>query len=222
MRNTRLRLAAHAGMRFFNSDDGAGVGGGGGAGAGKGPEGSGADDGDKGFPANTPVKDMTDAQQAAYWKDKSRKHEGRVNAMSDYDEMKQKAAELDQLKDAEKSADQKAVDDAVKQALAAKETEWAQKLAATKVAAELRALLHMKTPEDMAAIIEPLNLSNFLTSDGEVDTDKVTQYASKFTTGDEKGGRWPGIGQGNRGSTKTPKGVSAGRDMYAERHGKNK
>src|SRR3546814_1652596 len=35
------------------------------------------------FPADTPVKDMTAEQQAAYWQDKARKHEDRVKKYGD-------------------------------------------------------------------------------------------------------------------------------------------
>lgn len=39
--------------------------------------------GDTGFPADTPVSEMTADQQAAYWKHQARKHESRVRAYGD-------------------------------------------------------------------------------------------------------------------------------------------
>src|SRR5215218_296038 len=50
-----------------------------------------------GFPADTPVTEMTTEQQAAYWKHQSRKHEERARSREDYDDLKAKAAKLEKL-----------------------------------------------------------------------------------------------------------------------------
>ncbi|WP_136032462.1 hypothetical protein [Microbacterium sp. PF5] len=71
------------------------------------------DDG-AGFPANTPVKEMTPEQQAAYWQDKARKHEDRVKAFGGKtpEEIAQLQAELDAARTASQTAEEKAIQDA--------------------------------------------------------------------------------------------------------------
>jgi len=61
------------------------------------------------FPPSTPQSDMTAEQRAEYWRHKSQKHEKRANARSDYDDLKAKAAELDQLRADQQTEQEKAV-----------------------------------------------------------------------------------------------------------------
>jgi hypothetical protein len=60
----------------------------------------------------------------------------------------------------------------------------------------------------------------FLTSDGEVDSDKVNAYLDSLGA-PGKQQAWPDTGQGNRGGGKGLGGsVQAGKDLYAQRRGK--
>ena len=74
----------------------------------------GADGAEAGFPANTPVKEMTPEQQVAYWQDKARKHEDRVKAFGGKtpEEIAQLQTELDAARAASQSAEEKAIQDA--------------------------------------------------------------------------------------------------------------
>ena len=52
---------------------------------------------DLGYPVNTPVAEMTAKEEAAYWRHKSRQHEDRWKSVQDYDDVKAKATQYDQL-----------------------------------------------------------------------------------------------------------------------------
>lgn len=176
----------------------------------------GADESTDGFPANTPLKDMTAEQQAAYWKHKARKHEARASAAADYDDIK---AERDRLKQATMTDDQKTIEQARNEAADAARVEERSKLLGQVVKAELRGALTAKKIEAarINAALGPIDTRYFLTDSGEVDTDKVAEYADGFAPA---GTQWPDTGQGKRGFNGSAKGVDAGRDLYRDRHTK--
>lgn len=165
---------------------------------------------DRGFPENTPIVEMTEKQQAAYWKHQARKHEDTAKARKDYDEV---IAERDRLKAAAQTDAEKAVDEAKAEARKEALLEAAPKLVAAEFKAELKG---KRTPEQITALLEPLDLKRFLTDTGEVDTAKVSQYAAGLGSA---GKEWPDTGQGNRERT-AAKGVSAGADLFAESRAK--
>lgn len=168
-----------------------------------------------GYPDKTPVADMSVEQQAAYWKHHARKHENAAKAREDYDAIK---AERDQLKQAGMTPDEKALEQAKQAAADAARAEVTSTYAARLVGAELRAALAGKVPADkLAAQVEFLDHTKFLTDSGEVDADRVSAYAAGFGQG---GTQWPDMGQGNRGSHAAEKGVGAGRDLYRDRNKK--
>lgn len=180
-------------------------------------------EGDRGYPANTPVKDMTDAQQAAYWRFHSQKWEGRAKSREDYDSIK---SELDQLKQEQMSDHEKALEQAKKDGRAEAGVEFGTKLAH----ATLQGALQGKgfSAEQVSARLEFADMTKFLTSDGEVDADKVNTFLGGIDpvegAGDGRGRQeWPDMGQGRRGnpSGKGIKGsVQAGSDLFAERKNK--
>lgn len=169
-----------------------------------------------GFPDKTPVKDMAAEQQAAYWRFHAQKHEARVKSMADYDAVK---AERDTLKAKTLTPDEKAIEEAATkardEAAAAERARYAPRL----VAAEVKAAAAGRLPADvLTTLTANINAANFLTSDGEVDTDKVQQFVDGIVpAGDGK--KWPDTGQGHRQTSKTT-GVGVGRDLFAERHPK--
>lgn len=190
----------------------AGSDGGGEGGDGAGSSGS---DADKGFPADTPLAEMTAEQREAYWKDKARKHETAAKARADYDAIK---AERDQLRAAGMSESERAIEQARTEAREAAKAEARNEFAGLLVAARLEAALAGRMPaEKIASQVEFLDTAKFLTESGEVDTDKVKQYADGLVP---DGKQWPDMGQGRRGSTKPAKGVAAGAEMFAASRGK--
>lgn len=171
---------------------------------------------EKGFPAETPIADMTAEQQAAYWKHQARKHESTSKARGDYDAV---VAERDRLKTATQTDAEKAVEAAKTEASTSATVEARNQYVPQLVTAKLEAALAGKMPaEKIAAQVEFLDHTKFLTEAGEVDTDKVKQYAAGLAPA---GGQWPDTGQGNRGTKTSGKGVGVGADMFAASRGKS-
>lgn len=197
---------------------------GGGGDDGKGGDGDGgkgkAGDGDKpklnehGFPDNTPWREMEPAQQTAYWQHQARKHEARADATKDYDKV---VKERDELKAKGLTDAEKALEDAKKsgrdEGTAAARAELAPQLVKAKLEAATAGKI---PPEQLAKIIEPLDLTKFLKADGlEVDTDKVAEYVAGLAP---DGKKWPDMGQGHRGDHAPKSGVGVGRSLYEDRH----
>jgi hypothetical protein len=159
---------------------------------------------------------MTDAQQAAYWKHQSRKHEDRAGATADYDAVK---AELDRLKALTQTDAEKAIEQARAEARTQAKAEAIRDSLPRLVKAEIKAAAAGRVPaERLDAGFDLLDLTKFLTADGsEVDADRVSQYVEGLAP---DGKTWPDMGQGRRGPTTPTTGVNAGRSLYEERHPK--
>lgn len=178
---------------------------------------------DKGYPENTPVADMKPEEQAAYWRAQSRKHEDRYKSWSDTlggktaDQIKTELDELGTLRTAQLTDAEKAVEQAKKDARAEAAAEFAPKLASVALNA---ALAHVKD-EDRQALLEPLDLSKFISTNGDVDTAKVAAFASKVAPSDTgTGKRQLDFGGGRRDSHEAS-GVGAGAELFAARRKKS-
>lgn len=170
---------------------------------------------DRGFPAETPLSEMTTEQREAYWKYQARKHESAAKSRADYDTIR---AELDKLKAATQTDAEKALEQARADARDAAKAEARAEFAPMLVAAKLETALAGKLPADkVAGHVEFIDASKFLTASGEVDTDKVKQYADGLAP---SGKQWPDMGQGKRGDANRAKGVSAGAELFAASRGK--
>jgi hypothetical protein len=179
-----------------------------------------------GYPANTPVAEMSTAQQAAYWKAQSRKHEQRVKSLGTPDEIKKlrdDAAELDKLRQASMGEQERAVSAARTEAASETAREWAKRL----VRSELRAATAGRIePNDLDELLAPMDLGWFLDENSNVDDAKVRTIAAKFATNGTgaagntgNGTRFPDLGQGKRETSARP-GVAAGAAAYAARKGR--
>lgn len=125
-----------------------------------------------GYPANTPVTDMDDKQQAAYWKHYARKHEATANARGDYDDLKAQANELAQLK-AKNQTDQER-----ELAAARLEGESAGKFTYLKEAVVGRLLsLTGKTDVELGTVLDLIDVKKFTKDDGALDSEKITTFA---------------------------------------------
>jgi hypothetical protein len=168
---------------------------------------------------------MTVEQQAAYWRTQARKHEDRVKAVGltpeQVKELRDKATKHDALERELMSDKDKAVAEARESARREARAEVLPAL----VAAEFRAAAGNRIESArLATILEPLDLSKFLTDNGEVDTDKVTAYVNGVAPGTGTGLQQPprgpsASGQGRRDSSAQPS-VASGRERYAQRHKK--
>jgi hypothetical protein len=179
---------------------------------------------DTGFPTNTPWRDMTAEQQVAYWQQQARKHEDRVKSYGGLTpeqlaDLQERAEQFDVLAAASQTDTERAVSEAAFNARLVAEAELMPRL----VAAEFRAATAGRLEADrLATILEPLDLSKFLTDDGEVDTDKVTAFVDGIApvrgTEPQRLGPSP-QGAGRRGSyTTAASSVASGRELYESMH----
>lgn len=219
-------LIPHLGI-LFNDPPGDGAGGGGGAPAGGGAPGgkpAGGDGGsDKGYPDNTPVADMNDAQKAAYYLAQSRKWEdqarGKAEPTTDFLKgLKSAADKAAELEAAGKSEAEKATAAAVEQAK--KETREATLREASESTAKtlLEGALKVRGHKDVASALQFVNVNAFV-KDGEVDHDQIVAYADQLAgkPGETKG---PDFGSGRRGNPTGAKPGDAGRAEAERRYPK--
>lgn len=166
--------------------DGTDDGGAGDGGAGNGGQQGGGQPNDLGFPADTPVAQMTDTQQAAYWKHQSRKHEDRNKAFGkltpeELTALREKAERHDALEFELQSESDKAVTKARKEAEEAARAALQPAVIQGKLeAAAARAGV---SDEDLTKALEFVDTTKFVTKDGSVDTDKVKAFVSTITPG---------------------------------------
>jgi hypothetical protein len=179
----------------------------------------GGDDTAPKFPANTPVKDMTPEQQVAYWQDKARKHEDRVKAYGDYTPDKIRA--LEQERENLRKAGQTDADKAIEAAREEGRSEVRAELNRERATNALEKALQGRVPQ--AGALLGLDVNKFIVN-GQVDTEAVKAWVEDHSEEAPAGAaKKPlDLGQGRRGSGDpgAAKTVSAGRDLFAERHKK--
>lgn len=188
-----------------------------------------------GFPANTPIAEMTAKQQASYWRTQARKHEDRVKAQSDYDKYKTAFDEYQRLIAASQTEQEKAVAEAHRQGRATALAEAGGQLVEQWVRAAAAGRL---ADESVTALLAGLDRSRFLHENGGVDTDKVYQFVGSIAPAvapvapDGQGvpvnpaqppvtaapARVPDFGQGTPASAR-PSGLEAGRAIARQRFG---
>lgn len=173
---------------------------------------------DQGFPAGTPLAEMTTEQREAYWKHQARRHEQTWKSVVDKNLTPEQVLEMQQrletMTRASLSDQERALEDARREAREQATQEVRKETLPRLVAAEFRAAAGGRIPADrLSALLEPLDHTKFLTTAGEVDTDKVQQYVAGLAPADKK---WPDMGQGRRESQKAT-GVGAGRELFASR-----
>lgn len=124
----------------------------------------------EGFPAETPIDEMTADQKLEYWKHKARKHEAAAKRRDDYDAI---LKERDELRAAGQSAEEKALEEARDEARREGENMGAGRYLTAAVRGELRASApHLSTDEvdGLLGLIDPQKL---LDTNGDVDTAKI-------------------------------------------------
>lgn len=172
---------------------------------------------DTGFPAATPVAEMTPPQQAAYWKHQARKHEERADARKDYDQLKDKASKFDKAQQDAETEHEKQLRERT-EAAKAEGREAALKESSTKtVRALLEGALRARGMTDVTDDIGRLNIESFLT-DGEPDHDAITKWATRLAGQPVSGGL--NYGGGNQGGTPSSKPGEAGQAEAEKRFGK--
>jgi hypothetical protein len=169
---------------------------------------------DPGFPANTPIEQMTLEQREAYWKHYARQHEQRLRE-ANVPELQRQAAEYQALLAATQTDAEKAIAAARAEGHAA-----AMRQASTAmVDAYLTAASAGRLGEEQRlALLEGVDRAAFLAADGSVDTAKVTAWINRIAPGAAPGAPGaPGTpqridtGQGTRPHTPGATGLEAGR-----------
>jgi len=173
------RVYCHPRIVFIDPADGAG-----GSGSSADDPKDGKDgDADKGFPANTPWRDMKPEEQAAYWRDKAQKHERTANARKDYDSVLQ---ELTDLKKASQTDAEKALEEAREEARRQGENIGAQKYLKDAVKGRFQGLTG-KTDDEVETIFAHVDPASFTDDQGEIDLEQLKTYAATFGTKNDGG-----------------------------------
>lgn len=173
---------------------------------------------ESGYPANTPVAEMTDKQAAAYWKSKSRQWENRTKGMADYDTLKSTAEQYAKLVEASKTDAEKAIDAAKADA----RSEVLREVGSRLVDAEITAASAGRMTDNMrTALLQGLDRTRFLTDSGEVDSEKVKTFVDGIVPANATPAPAAPVdlGQGKRGSNSTPS-LADGVSLYDQRHPK--
>jgi len=128
-----------------------------------------------GFPANTPVAEMTDAQQAAYWRNESKKQQAIADSRKDYTTLAEKAAAHDKYLSEHATEEEKAREEARREG----EVIGAEKYLKAAVIGTFQALTG-KTDEEVAATFEHVDPKSFLDDKGEIVAEKLKAFAATF------------------------------------------
>lgn len=157
---------------------------------------------DKGFPEGTPLTEMTEAQQLAYWKHHARRHEDAVKAYKGLtpQQIAELQAENENLKTERMSADEKALKDAreeaAKQARAEAEAQYLPQIRAAKVQSIASGIV---SGDRLSAFMDVVDTSKLLDESGQVSEEKVMGYLTAMYGTTQQappaGPRWQNFGQ---------------------------
>lgn len=131
------------------------------------------------FPARTAWRDMTPEHQLAYWQHQAKKHEQRVQSMSDYDQLREAAARYNELLPQIQTEHERQIAEARRQG-AAEATVQNQAVlveAFFRAAGAARGL----ADEDVNELLSEIDRARFInTQTGQVDTARVYGLVNRF------------------------------------------
>ena len=181
---------------------------------------------DLGFPQGVPLEQMTDAQQAAFWKHQSRGWEGRFKALPpNLDELQRKAADYDQLRAATQTDQEKALEAARAEGRTQALRDAGKQIVDAHIAAATATIL---TDEQRTALLAPLDRGYFLAADGvSVDAAKISAFVAQLPApaatptppGTPPAPRLD-LGQGRPAPTGRPSSIELGREEARKRFNK--
>lgn len=183
------------------------------------------EEGNLGFPADTPLAEMTVEQREAYWKHKARKHENTVkNSPKDYDEQKALADKWREHEQKQKPADQVAREQTEAQLREQIRKELLAENAPTLVETAFTGMVGTRIEQaKLKLILDDLDHTKFIKDDGTVDVDRVKArvdvLAPETPQPTRRRANTANNHQGNR-STGDATGMSAGQAEFERRHGK--
>lgn len=143
---------------------------------------------DPGFPANTPLAEMTAEQQAAYWRNESKKHQKTAESFTKSgltpDEVQAVAAQRERDRQAAMSDADRAAETARAEGRAQAETSHLTSAVEAQVAA-----MTMRPGEDFAAAtarvkgaLEFVDVRRFVDENGVLDANKIQTFAGSLGT----------------------------------------
>lgn len=174
--------------------------------------------GDAGFPANTPLTEMTPEQQAAYWKNESKKHQKTADKWSklgDYEAVSQSLTDAEAARQSALTDQEKTVEDARKSGEQTGYSKARDSFAKPAVRAILVAQTrgHAESKEDaetrVDSILTALDVQAFIGDDGTLDAAKVETFAQSIAPKDGgagSGGSGDPLADTLRRQTPTPQG----------------
>lgn len=180
---------------------------------------------EKGFPEGTPLTEMTEAQQLAYWKHHARRHEDAVKAYKGLtpQQISELQAENENLKTERMSADEKALkaarEEAAQQARAEAEAQYLPQIRAARVQSIASEIV---SGDRLNAFMDVVDTSKLLDESGAVSEEKVMGYLTAMygtTQSQPTGPRWQNFGQHSPPPPPQPLG-SAGAAAAEKRFGK--
>lgn len=143
---------------------------------------------DNGFPKDTKVDDMEPLQQAAYWRDMSKKQQKLAEGKADPDDLKAAQDELAELKKNQLSDQDKALETAREVARREGENIGSEKYLRAAVTAKFQ-LLTGKKDDEIETIFGVVDPKQFLDDKGEIIAAKLEAYAATFGAADESAGK---------------------------------
>lgn len=183
-------------------------------------------DPDKGFPENTPIAQMTDAEKANYYKFQNRQTDNKLAAFKGVtpEQVQQMLQENEQLKTAQLSATDKALkeaaDKAAADAKAAAEADWRPKYQASQLKSAASQVIKGEQLDSFLAITDP---SKFADQNGEIDEEKVIGHLTALFGGgqqQQQSRQQPNYGQYSGGSGQFTRPGDAGKAAAEKRFGK--
>jgi hypothetical protein len=146
---------------------------------------------DLGYPVNTAVVEMTDKQQAAYWRTESKKQQRLREAAE-----RQKSGESGTVRDQQQTQSAKPDDKAVQAQIDEARREGQRDAVVVSLTTSLQ--MREKTPEEITELLDVVNPDKFLNENGKVDSTKVANYIARVApvkSGGGGGGGAPGQGR---------------------------
>lgn len=158
---------------------------------------------DPGFPKDTPLSEMTVEQREAYWKHQSRKHESTWKGIvgdRTVDDVKNDLSEIERIRQEQLTPAEKAIEEAERRGRESAAAESNTRAAKAILRANLQAQGITDTDDDaeLTELVDSIDVGRFIV-DGDVDTDKLSRFAKRFSTADTADtGRRRDFGAGRR------------------------
>lgn len=171
--------------------------------------------------AGKPLAEMTEAEQVAYWKAQSKKHEQRAKGGPSAEEWQAAQERIAEFEKASLSESEKAIAEAYERGKA--EAAAAGSAAAAQALIDARkAYLDDDKDADTIESLDLIDISKFI-SDGIVDSVRLTKFLDRLAPsgGGSSDKPWPNGGQGDR-NTGTGSAKDAGKAEAARRFGNDK